>query len=297
MNSLIEFPLISNEIDIIQSIFGDNCLELKNITSNYIILKYHLYNENYYIEFYLSFLYPQIDSNKVQVIFHTTNHTNHNINPLTKDQINKIQLKLNELIDIHIGNELLFILIQETKDMIHIIENETNTDNTVRTIEEDVHEIYDIKGLDAIETNEYESIYNSIEIMNNIYHSDILIERKSSFQSHFMKVKSMEEVNLFHSQIIHDKKFSKATHNIFAYRFTCPEKGIIYHDNDDDGETAAGGRLAEMLRLMNVDGVAIIVSRWFGGVLLGPDRFKYICNSARYLLEQYGYGNSNIKKR
>ena len=29
--------------------------------------------------------------------------------------------------------------------------------------------------------------------------------------------------------------------------------------------------------------------RWFGGVLLGPDRFKFICNSARRLLEDHGY--------
>lgn len=65
---------------------------------------------------------------------------------------------------------------------------------------------------------------------------------------------------------------------------------MSFHDNDDDGESAAGGRLAEMIRLMGIDGVAVIVSRWFGGVLLGPDRFKLICNTARQLLEGNGYG-------
>jgi putative IMPACT (imprinted ancient) family translation regulator len=38
---------------------------------------------------------------------------------------------------------------------------------------------------------------------------------------------------------------------------------------------------------MGVDGVAVIVSRWFGGILLGPDRFKLICNCARALLETH----------
>lgn len=45
--------------------------------------------------------------------------------------------------------------------------------------------------------------------------------------------------------------------------------GVSYHDCDDDGETAAGGRLGEVLRIMGITGVAVIVSRWFGGTLLG----------------------------
>ncbi|RYH30823.1 YigZ family protein [archaeon] len=71
----------------------------------------------------------------------------------------------------------------------------------------------------------------------------------------------------------------------------------MHHDCDDDGETAAGSRLAEMIRLMKVDNVAVIVSRWFGGILLGPDRFKFICNSARDLLEEHGYGKGNDHKK
>ena len=43
----------------------------------------------------------------------------------------------------------------------------------------------------------------------------------------------------------------------------------MYSDHDDDGETAAGGRLAEVLRLMPAMGIAVIVTRNFGGILLG----------------------------
>lgn len=84
---------------------------------------------------------------------------------------------------------------------------------------------------------------------------------------------------------------ARATHNIFAYRFVDDKTKITHHDCDDDGETAAGARLAEMMRLMGVQNVAVIVSRWFGGILLGPDRFKFICNSAKDLLEDCGYGD------
>lgn len=45
-----------------------------------------------------------------------------------------------------------------------------------------------------------------------------------------------------------------------------------------------------MMRLMGVANVAVIVTRWFGGIKLGPDRFKLICNSARDLLEENGFG-------
>jgi hypothetical protein len=49
------------------------------------------------------------------------------------------------------------------------------------------------------------------------------------------------------------------------------------------------------MRLMGADGVAVIVTRWFGGILLGPDRFKFICNSARNILEEHGYAAAKGK--
>jgi putative IMPACT (imprinted ancient) family translation regulator len=38
-----------------------------------------------------------------------------------------------------------------------------------------------------------------------------------------------------------------------------------------------------------VEDVVVVVSRWFGGVLLGPARFTHINNAARELLEQCKY--------
>ena len=104
----------------------------------------------------------------------------------------------------------------------------------------------------------------------NIIHSEITIEKKSSFQSHICTVTSMEMVNFFKQEVFEDKKVASATHNVLAYRFTSTTasthtsndiNSVVYHDYDDDGETAAGGRLAEMIRLMKVENVAVIVSR------------------------------------
>ncbi len=35
--------------------------------------------------------------------------------------------------------------------------------------------------------------------------------------------------------------------------------------------------------------MAVVVSRWYGGILLGPARFTYINNAARELLDACGY--------
>ena len=40
---------------------------------------------------------------------------------------------------------------------------------------------------------------------------------------------------------------------------------------------------------MDVVNVIVVVSRWFGGIQLGPARFKWINNAARRVLEQEGF--------
>lgn len=60
-------------------------------------------------------------------------------------------------------------------------------------------------------------------------------------------------------------------------------------DCDDDGETAAGGRLAHLLEILEMENVLVVVSRWYGGTLLGPDRFKLINQAARDALEKAGF--------
>jgi len=87
-------------------------------------------------------------------------------------------------------------------------------------------------------------------------------ERRSTFQAHFARVASVGEVTAFRDTLLEDRRIQRATHNISAFRFTDTVTGVVHHDYDDDGENAAGGRLAEILRLTGADGVAVIVTRW-----------------------------------
>jgi putative IMPACT (imprinted ancient) family translation regulator len=107
---------------------------------------------------------------------------------------------------------------------------------------------------------------------------------------------SKEEVELFRATLTADRKIAKATHNMVAYRIV-DARGIEMYDNDEDGEAGAGHRLSELLRLMNATNVVVMVSRWYGGIQLGPDRFRHIQNSARTLLELAGYGASPARRR
>ncbi|KAI9255510.1 ribosomal protein S5 domain 2-type protein [Sporodiniella umbellata] len=125
-------------------------------------------------------------------------------------------------------------------------------------------------------------------------------EIESVFVAHVAKVVSVAQVNAVLGQLLQNKKIAKATHNIMAYRIALTD-GAVLQDNDDDGETAAGGRLLHLMQILQVENVVVVVSRWFGGIHLGPDRFKDINNIARTALEEQGFvkqkANQNKKKK
>ncbi|KNC76740.1 hypothetical protein SARC_10778 [Sphaeroforma arctica JP610] len=90
-------------------------------------------------------------------------------------------------------------------------------------------------------------------------------------------------------KLLESRKIQRATHNMYAYRIYNESKGVWLADCDDDGEQHAGSRLAHLLDMQGVKDVLVVVSRWFGGILLGPDRFKHINNVARVALVDQGY--------
>ena len=113
---------------------------------------------------------------------------------------------------------------------------------------------------------------------------EIIEDRKSVFQGHTAEVKSIEEVKMVISKLYENKKIAGATHNMYAYRIFNPEKQSWLSDCEDDGEDAAGGRMLHLLDILDVTDRLVVVTRWYGGVKLGPDRFKLINNAARKVL-------------
>jgi hypothetical protein len=136
--------------------------------------------------------------------------------------------------------------------------------------------------------------------------SDVVTEKKSVFIGRATQVSSKEQVDAFLEHLTAtDRKAAVATHNISAWRIQ-EKKGpdadlstTLIQDCDDDGETAAGGRLLHLMQLMNVQNVLVVVSRWYGGIKLGPDRFRIINNVGRDALIKGGFtkGDTNEKSK
>jgi len=121
-----------------------------------------------------------------------------------------------------------------------------------------------------------------------IVEAEAITDRKSVFVGRACRISHPSEVPLILSHLMSDRHISRAAHpTINAWR--CQVGSLLHQDNDDDGETAAGGRLAHLLQILEVNNVLVVVTRHFGGIHLGPDRFKHINQAARNALELGGF--------
>lgn len=90
-------------------------------------------------------------------------------------------------------------------------------------------------------------------------------ERRSTFIGHACPVKSAEEAQEFIKQ--KKKEYADATHNVFAY--TLEDGRIAKYSDDGEPQGTAGMPVLDTIRKSGADGVCIVVTRYFGGILLG----------------------------
>lgn len=75
-----------------------------------------------------------------------------------------------------------------------------------------------------------------------------------------------------------------ASHNITAWRVKGAH-GII-EGSDDDGESGGGRHLLGLLQTDNIVNVLLLVTRWYGGIMLGTDRWRLMSQVSRDALSQ-----------
>ena len=94
-----------------------------------------------------------------------------------------------------------------------------------------------------------------------------IVEKKSKFIANIFYVESQEEANKCIEEI--RKKYFDARHNCFAYSILA-EEGIVNRFSDD-GEPSgtAGSPMLNILNSNNITNTLVIVTRYFGGILLG----------------------------
>ncbi len=93
---------------------------------------------------------------------------------------------------------------------------------------------------------------------------------------------SAENARAFVKTLCRRKKFAKATHNTWAV--LVPDGPL----KNDDGESGAGMVILRMLEREGLEGHIIVVTRWFGGVKLGGDRFRRVQDAVRVYLDDRG---------
>lgn len=92
-------------------------------------------------------------------------------------------------------------------------------------------------------------------------------EKKSKFIANLIPVQNVEEAEETIKMI--KKKYHDARHNCIAYRVV--EEGQILEKSSDDGEPSgtAGAPMLTILQKNNLANVLVMVTRYFGGILLG----------------------------
>lgn len=90
-------------------------------------------------------------------------------------------------------------------------------------------------------------------------------DRKSVFIGHAMPVKSEEDAVRYIKNIRHE--YSDARHNVHAFMIG---NGTVSRSNDDgEPSGSAGVPVLEVIRKSGITDVCIVVTRYFGGILLG----------------------------
>ena len=122
-----------------------------------------------------------------------------------------------------------------------------------------------------------------------------LVEKKSKFIANIFYVSTTQEAEEKLEQI--RKKYYDARHNCYAYRVI--EDGNIIDRSSDDGEPSgtAGAPMLNILKKENLCYVLVIVTRYFGGILLGTGGLvraysqstQDVIEKSNIILKQEGY--------
>ena len=94
-----------------------------------------------------------------------------------------------------------------------------------------------------------------------------IIEKKSKFIANIFYVETREEAEEKIKEI--KKKYFDARHNCFAYSIFTKDRIIERFSDDGEPSWTAGAPMLNILSSQNLRNVVVIVTRYFGGILLG----------------------------
>lgn len=134
--------------------------------------------------------------------------------------------ELYQVIDNNAGEVIIYLTIQrllEMMDSYNEVENHSAVRTSTMPLALEITTGYDTGKV--IDTSVFTDRLSTRIGHLNIIHGPVTTEQKSSFQAHICSVRSMDDVAEFRTLVLSDKRVARATHNIFAYRFSCDSTG------------------------------------------------------------------------
>ncbi|HAD82337.1 MAG: hypothetical protein A2509_09220 [Candidatus Edwardsbacteria bacterium RIFOXYD12_FULL_50_11] len=126
-----------------------------------------------------------------------------------------------------------------------------------------------------------------IQGLNQI--NPFIVDRRSKYAVTSFPVVSEDDFKQKSKLLMKDKRFRQADHNIVAYRIKNGDGGIMEYKNDGynspSKESGAGVMMLEIMRNKKAENLCVVVTRWYGGVHLGADRFKHVRDATIEILK------------
>jgi len=115
---------------------------------------------------------------------------------------------------------------------------------------------------------------------------NVISDRGSKYAVSGGPIEGREGIAAFLAELKSTKKFARATHNTWAV--VLEADGQREALKNDDGEAGAGAVILKMLEREGLINHILVVTRWYGGVKLGGDRFRHVVEAVRIYLAERG---------
>ncbi|KAI1458217.1 hypothetical protein F4805DRAFT_151051 [Annulohypoxylon moriforme] len=115
--------------------------------------------------------------------------------------------------------------------------------------------------------------------------------KKSTFIVRAIHItKSSERLSMMESLFSAIPSLHDASHNAWAYRIRVPTNlfgaTTIKEESYDDGEGGCGDFLLKNMRELDAVNTLVVMTRWYGGIMLGPDRWRIMRNCLKDALAE-----------
>ncbi|TQV97691.1 hypothetical protein V2A60_006575 [Cordyceps javanica] len=105
--------------------------------------------------------------------------------------------------------------------------------------------------------------------------SATLTSRASTFVAHAAPVSNPSWRPSLIKQLMAERPdLETASHNAWAIRTSFGNSPLVQQASFDDGESGCGKFMLDIMKDADITNTLVVLTRWFGGVMLGPDRWR-----------------------